>query len=437
GRPVAIGGEDFTVSAGHTVGLDRKKGGMGGFVEDLAHEYRIPLLLSVEGVGGGVSMQVTSGHAPVVSSHNFGRCFEILGEVPVLTAAMGACAGGTAARLVLSHFSVMTRDTACVFAGGPPVVERALGHRINKFDLGGARIHTQVSGLVDNVAIDETDAINQLKRVLSYLPQNVWEMPPHVPTDDPTDRRDEVLLEIMPEDRRRAYDAHDLLEVLVDRGSFFEIGPDWGRSLITGLSRFGGYAVGILANNPMHIGGALDAQAAQKQSRFMEFCDTFHIPLVYLVDVPGFMIGEAAERDATLRKGMRAVQVMMEATVPMITVHTRKAFGMACNATANSERLLLRVAWPSAEWGDMPIEGGVAAAYRREIEAAPDPDAYRAEVEARLLEASSPWKTAEAFGVEEMIDPTETRELICRFIKASQGSIRTNLGPKYRSGIRV
>ena len=437
GRPVAIGGEDFTVSAGHTIGLDRKKGGMGGFVEDLAHEYRIPLLISVEGVGGGVGMQQTTGHAPIVSSASFGRCYELLGEVPVLAAGLGACAGGSAGRLVISHFSVMTRDTACVFAGGPPVVERALGHRINKFDLGGAHIHTQVSGSIDNAAVDESDALNQLKRVLSYLPQNVWEMPPYIPTDDPPDRHDELLLEIIPEDRRRAYDSHDVIEVMVDRGSFFEIGPDWGRSLITGLCRFGGYPVGVMASNPIHIGGALDAQAAQKQTRFVELCDTFHIPLVYLVDVPGFMIGEAAEREGTLRKGMRALQAMMEATVPMVTVHMRKAFGMACNATANPDRLLLRLGWPTGEFGDMPVEGGVAAAFRREIDAAEDPDAFRAEIEARLLEDSSPWKTAEAFGLEEMIDPTETREYIYRFIKAAQGSIRTNLGPKYRCGIRV
>ncbi|MFQ5934616.1 MAG: acyl-CoA carboxylase subunit beta, partial [Dehalococcoidia bacterium] len=437
GRPVAVGGEDFTISAGHTIGLDRSKGGIGGFVEDLAHEFRIPLLLCMEGVGGGVGQQASGGHAPLVSSASFGRSFQLLGEVPVITAAMGACAGGTAARLILSHFNVMTRDTACVFAGGPPVVERALGHRVNKFNLGGAEVHTKVSGMVDNVAVDESDAIRQMRRVLGYLPQNVWEMPPYQETGDPPERDTEELLEIMPEDRRRAYDSHGIVNVLVDQGSFFEISPDWGKALVIGLCRFGGYPAGILAHNPMHLGGALDAQAALKQARFIEVCDTFHIPLVYLVDVPGFMIGEAAERDATLKKGMRALQVLMEATVPMITVHTRKAFGMACNATSNPEGLQLRVAWPSAEWGDMPIEGGVAAAFRREIEAAPDPDTYRAEVEARLLKEASPWGTAEAFGVEEIIDPTETREFIYRFIKASQGYIKSNLGPKHKTGIRV
>ncbi|MEE9199621.1 MAG: carboxyl transferase domain-containing protein [Dehalococcoidia bacterium] len=438
GRPVAIGGEDYTVEGGAIeVGHDRIKGGMSGFVEDLAHEYRIPLLMCMEGVGGGVGREEKEGHAPLVSGHSIGRSYQLLGEVPVLAAAMGACAGVTAARVVLSHFTVMTRDTACIFAGGPPIVERALGHRVNKFDLGGAKVHTQVSALIDNVAEDESDALNQLKRVLSYLPQNVWEMPPHIPTDDPPDRRDEILLKILPEDRRRAYDSHDVLEVLVDSGSFFEIGPDWGQALITGLARFGGYPVGVLANNPIHIGGALDAQASQKQTRFIEFCDTFHIPLVYLVDVPGFMIGEPAEREGTLRKGMRALQALIEASVPMVSVYMRKAFGMAGLATANADRLNLRVAWPTAEWGDMPIEGGVFAAHRREIEAAPNPDALRAEIEARMLEAASPWKTAEAFGVEEMIDPTETRGFVTRFIKASQGSIRTALGPKPRFGIRI
>ncbi|MFQ5933349.1 MAG: acyl-CoA carboxylase subunit beta [Dehalococcoidia bacterium] len=438
GRPVAVGGEDFTVQGGSIgVGLDRKKGGMGGFVEDLAHEYRIPLVMCMEGVGGGVGREAAEGHAPLVSSASFARSLGLLGEVPVLIAVMGACAGVTAARVAASHFSVMTRDTACLFAGGPPIVERALGHRIDKFELGGAQVHTRDSGLVDNVAQDEADALSQLKRVLSYLPQNVWEAPSHVETDDPPDRRDEFFLGIMPEDRRRAYDVHDLIEVLVDWGSFFEIGPDWGRALVTGLCRFGGYPVGILANNPMHVGGALDPPASQKQARFIEFCDTFHLPLAYLVDVPGFMIGGAAERGGTLRKGMRALQAMLEATVPMVTVHVRKAFGMACCATANPEGLMLRLAWPTAEFGDMPIEGGVAAGFRREIETAVDPDARRAEIEARMLKLASPFGTAEAFGVEEMIDPTETREFIFDFIKGSQGFIRTNLGPKYRCGVRV
>ncbi len=438
GRPVAVGGEDFTVQGGASTGhVSRRKGGMGGFIEDLAHEYRIPLILCVEGVGGGVGAEEDEAGPATLSSQGLGRSFQLMGEVPVLTAAMGACAGFAGGRVVISHFSVMTRETACIFAGGPPLVQRALGEKVNKFDLGGAKVHTRGSGLVDNVAEDEADALAQIKRVLSYLPQSIWEMAPFCPTDDPTDRRDDVLLKIIPEDRRRAYDTHDVIQVLIDQGSFFEIGPDWGMCFITGLARIGGYPVGVLANNPMHLGGALDAQGCQKQTRFVEFCDTFNIPLVYLVDVPGFMIGEAAEREGTLRKGMRAIQAMAEITVPMVTVYMRKAFGMAVDATSNLDRLHLRVVWPTVEWGSMPVEGGVAAAHRREIEAAPDPEKRRAEIEGRLLEKAYPWKIAEDFGLEEMIDPTETREYIYNFIDAAQGSIRSSLGPKPRFGPRL
>ncbi len=438
GRPVAVGGEDFTVEGGAIgVGLDRAKGGMGGFVEDLAHFYRTPLVMCMEGVGGGVGREAEEGHAPLVSSADFSRTLGLMGEVPVLIAAMGALAGVTAARAAACHFSVMTKDTACLFAGGPPIVERALGHRINKFDLGGADVHARESGLIDNVAVDEDDAIAQLKQVLSYLPQNVWEAPERRPIDDPIDRRDDVLLDIMPEDQRRAYDPHDIINIVVDRGSFFEISPYWGRALITGFARFDGYPVGILFNNPGHLGGALNATASEKQTKFVEFCDTFHLPLVYFVDVPGFMIGRDAEREGTLRKGMRAVQAMLESTVPIVSVYVHKAYGMAACATANPQGTMLRLAWPSAEWGDMPIEGGIAAGFKREIEASADPQARMAEIESQMRRLASPFRTAEAFGVEEMIDPTETRMLICQFIKASQGQIRTRLGPKSRTGVRI
>lgn len=434
GRPVAVGGEDFTVQGGSSSGgMSKSKGGMGGFVEDMAHEYRIPLILLVEGAGGGLDKE----EGPPGVGGSLSMSFKLLGEVPVLTAAMGACAGYAGGRVTISHFSVMTRDTACVFAGGPPLVTRALGYKINKFELGGAHIHTQVSGLVDNVAEDEADALNQLKRVLSYLPQSVWDMPPFEETDDPPDRQDEILLKIVPEDRRKAYDIHDVINVIVDRDSFFEIGPDWGKCLTTGFARIGGYPIGVLANNPMYLGGAMDSDGSQKQTRFIEFCDTFHLPLIYLVDVPGFMIGEAAEREGTLRKGMRALQAMSEATVPMVTVHMRKGYGMAYDATSNPDRLRLRVMWPTAEWGSIPIEGGVAAAYRREIDAASDPDALRLKLEQERLEEASAWEFAEYFALDEMLDPTETRGFIYKFIKASQGSIRSNLGMKPRYGSRL
>ncbi len=437
GRDVAVGGEDYTVEGGVLeIHADRLKGGMGGFIEELAHEYRIPLVMLMEGVGGGIGWEAHQGYAPLVSSVKGSLIYKLMGEVPVLVAAMGACAGVTGARLAASHFSVMTK-AGCAFAGGPPLVERALGHRIDKFELGGVEVHAVTSGLIDNIAEDDADAIRQLKTVLSYLPQNVWNMPPYVPTDDPSDRQDEVLLKIMPEDQKAAYDVRDVIEVIVDRGSWFEIGAFRAPAFVCGFARMGGYPVGILANNPMHLGGALDAPGSEKKTRFIDFCDTFHIPMIYFVDVPGFMIGPAAEREGTLRKGMRAFQALAEANVPLVSVYLHKCYGMAGAATGNADRLNLRLAWPTAEWGDMPIEGGVYSAHRRQIQASDNPSTLIAEVEARMRQAATPWKTAEAFGVEEMIDPTETRGIIIRFLKAAQGVIKHSLGPNPRYGARL
>ena len=428
GRPVAVGGEDFTVGGGGPqTYLDRMKGGLGGFVDDLAHEYRIPLMLFCDGIGGDVGSIDSYGHAYLVTSLSWGRSIELLSEVPVIVGVLGAAAGGAAGRSVLSHFSVASKGSV-LFAGGPPLVRRALGKEIGKEELGGAEMHTSISGAVDNLAENEDDAIEQMRRFLSFMPQNVHELPPEGSCEDPTDRRDDELLAIVPENRRRPYKMRRIVELVADGGSVFEVGPGWGRSLITCLARIDGIPCGILANNPMHLAGALDGSAADKQVRFIDLCRTFHLPLVYFVDVPGFMVGPEAERGNVVRRGMRAIQAIHEAGVPIISVYVRKAFGMAGQATGSIDRLGMRLAWPSAEWGDMPVEGGVEAAFRREIDKAADPDAFRAEAERRLLDASSPWKTAEAFGVEDMIDPRETREVLARFLRPAVASMRSQLG---------
>lgn len=428
GRPVAVGGEDFTVGAGAPqMYLDRLKGGLGGYVEDLAHEYRIPLMIFCEGIGGDVGQIDSHGHAYLVSSFSWGRSIDLLSEVPVVVGILGAAAGGTAGRAVVSHFTVASKGSV-LFAGGPPLVRRALGKDVHKDELGGAEMHVSVSGAIDNLAEDEEDAIHQMRRFLSYLPQNVHDMAPEGPREDPADRSAEELLSVIPENRRRPYKMRKILEVVADTDALFEIGPLWGRSLITSFARVDGIPCGFLANNPMHLAGAIDGPAAEKQVRFIDLCRTFHLPLVYFVDVPGFMVGPEAERDNVVRKGMRAIQALHECGVPIISVHVRKAFGMAAQATGNIDRLGMRVAWPSAEWGDMPVEGGVEAAFRRVIEASDDPDAFRAEAERRLLDASSPWRTAEAFGVEDMIDPRETREVVARFLRPAFASLKSQLG---------
>lgn len=436
GRPAVIGGEDFTIKGGISWGPVRRKGGQGGFAEDLAHQYRIPLVNLIDGAGGSVNSAKRRGYTVFPGIDGFERSVELLGEVPVVSAVLGTAAGGPAGRAILSHWSVMVRGTSQIFAAGPPVVKRSLGEELSKEELGGPEVAVERAGTIDNVADSEAHCFELIGRFLSYLPTNVWEAPPLGPSEDPPERREEGLLGIVPEERRRAYSMHKLIGMVIDRDSGFEIQPRFGRSVITLLARLNGYPVGIVANNPMLYGGAMTAESARKQAHFTELCDTFHIPLVFLVDVPGFMVGSQAEARATLREGMRAVYVGLQVTVPVLTVVIRKCYGMAGMAACDKNGLDFKIAWPSAEWGSLPIEGGVAAAYRREIEAAPDPGAREAEIEAELRALASPFRTAEAFAVEDVIDPRETRPYLCRFIEAAQPRLRTTLGVKLRAGVR-
>ncbi|MEZ5844317.1 MAG: carboxyl transferase domain-containing protein [Hyphomicrobiaceae bacterium] len=435
GRDVAIGGEDFTVRGG-TGSSARRKGGQGGFVEDLAHEYRIPLINLIDGAGGAVHSLKRRGYAPMPGTDDFGRSVELLGEVPVVAAVLGTAAGGPAARAMLSHFSLMVRANSQIFAAGPAVVERALGEAVTPEQLGGAAVAVDEAGAIDNAYDSEAECFAAVRRFLSYLPQNVWSEPPRVTTGDPVDRAEEKLLSIVPRNRRQPYNMTRLISLIVDRDSTFELQPTFGRSVITMLARLDGHVVGIVANNPMHYAGALDAPGAQKMTHFIELCDAFGIPLVYFADVPGFMIGPKAERLGTLRAGVRAVFVGLQASVPAMTVIIRKCYGMAGMAAVNQKGLDHKIAWPSGEWGSLPIEGGVTVAFRREIEAAADPKAREAELEAEFREYSNPFRTAEAFAIEDIIDPRETRQYLCRFMTAARERLRLDRGQRRYPGVR-
>ena len=435
-RWVAIGGEDFTVRGGSSAGLARRKGGQGGFVEDMAREYRIPMINLIDGTGANVASAIKSKYKRLPAQSGYERCMQVLGLVPVVSAVLGATAGGPAGRAVMSHFSVMVRGTSQLFAAGPPVVERALSKKITKEELGGAHIAVDKAGSIDNAADSEEEAFSQIKRFLSYMPQNVWEMPPYVPTGDPPDRWEEELLSIVPHNRMHPYDMRRIIELVFDRNSFFEIQPTFGLAAITGLARLNGYPVGIVANNPRVNAGAPDARDSNKMGHFCEVCDLFHIPLVFLVDVPGFMIGPEAEAMGTLRAGMRAMHIGMQATVPRFTVIIRKCYGMAGALNYVNNRLCYRIAWPSGEFGSIPIEGGVAASYKREIESSDDPEKKRNEIEAEIRSYSSPFRTAEAFALEDIIDPRETRLRLCNFIEAAQNYLKTELGPTPKSDAR-
>jgi acetyl-CoA carboxylase carboxyltransferase component len=336
-----------------------------------------------------------------------------MGQVPIASAALGAVAGFPAGRLVASHFSVMTRYTSQILIGGPALVERALGVKMSKDELGGVDVHA-TSGVVDNIAEDEHDAFRQIRRFLSYLPANVWENAPRVASSDPVDRMEPELLDIVPRDSNAPFDMRAIIEMVMDVDSVFEMGATYGPSQIAALARLDGQPVGVLGNDCNHYAGAMTAEAAQKYRRFVEMCDTFHLPIVNFVDQPGFMIGPEAERAGTIRYGMAAVAAAVQARVPWASVQVHKGFGVATAAHYGDNAYVL--AWPSVESGALPLEGGVAVAFHREIAAADNPEAKRREIEDGLREARSPFPRAESFAVNELIDPRETRPVLAQWI---------------------
>ncbi len=416
GRPAVLGGEDFTQRGGSPSPAGLRKSVS---AEDLACRYRLPLVRFLEGAGGSVAgTQGKRGGPPPApdaapSQHRFVSIARAMAQAPVVSAALGSVAGLPAARLVASHFALMTRDTAQVLVAGPAVVERALGERTSKEELGGAAVHAR-SGVVDRVAADEAEAFALVRRFLSYLPTNVWSPAPVLDGDDPPDRREEALLSLIPRDRRKVYDARRLVDLVLDRDSFLELGPGHGRSQVVGLARLRGRPVGVWANDPRFYAGSMTADGAQKVRRFVDLCDTFGLPVVAFVDEPGFMIGARAEQEATIRHGAAAMFAVVQSEVPWCSVIVRKAYGVAAAAHFAPGAHVL--AWPSAERGALPVEGGVAVAFRREIEAAPDPEARRRELEEALAARRSPFPMAEAYGVNDLIDPRATRSALCDWL---------------------
>ena len=433
GKPVTVAGGDMTAFRGGDVQL------MGQFyfwVEKMSLEWRIPTIRLLDAFGASVSEVEARGRTVCPGNpDDFALQIGLLGRVPVVAAALGSLGGGLPVIAAMSHFSVMTKNTSEGFVGGPPLVKQALGTSITKEELGGYKVHACQSGVIDNAAEDEADAFRQIKLFLSYMPQNVWQQPPRVETGDDPNRRDEELLTIIPRERRKPYDIRRLINHIVDKDSVFEFSPLYGRSLITLLVRMDGYPVAIISNDCKWDGGAQTPATCEKMIRFCDLADTFHLPIIYLVDCPGFMVGLEAEKGGIERKSARLAAVLKQLTVPGITVVLRRCYGIAGNLTVTS-RLGLRYAWPSGNWGRIPLEGGVLAAYRNEIETASDPQAKRIEIERRLEHYRSPFRTAESFGVEEIIDPRDTRPLLCEFVRRAQEVTASQLGIKYRLAIR-
>jgi acetyl-CoA carboxylase carboxyltransferase component len=432
GRRVAVHGDDFTIK-GASVGRMYKA--KGAYFIKMARTLRLPIVRLIEGAGGSIKEILEIGYTELPSSGD--ECtqnrVEVMSEVPVISVGFGSVAGLGAMYMVLSHFSVMVKEQAHVFVGGPPLVKSASGQELTKEELGGYKLHTRLTGVVDNEAEDENDALEQAKRFLSYLPSHVWEMPKrrHSDNDDP-ERREEELLSIIPRDGRKPYDIRKLLNLVLDRGSIFEIGKYQGKSQVTALARLNGFPVGVLANDPRYIAGSFNYDVAEKFTRFIDMCDTFHLPIVNLSDQPGFTIGKKSEEYGTIRKGVRSSFAIVQATIPLAVVYLRKCFGVAGGAQKGGIRLSWRYAWPSAVWGNIPVEGGVYAAHRTEIEAAEDPEAYLNDLQDTYRTIQSPFRTAEAFGIEDIIDPRDTRRLLCDWVEMAYEVEKDHLGTKKR-----
>ncbi|MGF1600002.1 MAG: carboxyl transferase domain-containing protein [Acidimicrobiales bacterium] len=460
GRTGIVCADDFTSSGGHA---DGAIGAKSFYLDCLSMELGVPSVRLLDGSSGGGSVaamvpeqrkkgestakessgaisagkpRVAGGGGSFLPGHLGSTEYaRQLAEVPVVNLLLGSVVGIGAAKAVLGHFSVMVRDIAQLFVAGPPVVSHAMGYEITKEELGDWRIHCR-NGSVDNLADSEQEAFEMTRRFLSYLPSNVHEAPPILPsrTDDPADRRDEELAHLIPRKRTTTFDVRRAIELMADRGSFFEIGSLWGTDQVVGFARFDGHPVGVIASDSMHVnGGALTADGCDKLTRHLDLCDLFHLPVLNLCDNPGFAVGVEHEAAGTIRKGGEWMVAFAQTSVPIFTVLMRRSFGVAGNNYATPRRQpSMRVVWPAADVGGIPPEGGIEAAYKRQLAEAADPVAFRAELEARIESARGPIGPLNRFQMEEMIDPRHTRAYICNWVAGAHrlATQPQRLGPR-------
>ena len=412
GRAVVASADDFTVRGGAAdAALHRK------FVqcEKMAHTLGLPLIRMIDGTGGGGSVKTLedTGYTYVPMTPGWSDIVKNLESVPVIALALGPTAGLGAARTVASHYSIMVKGLSQLFAAGP-VVAAQIGEELTKEALGGSDIHTR-NGVVDEEVASEDEAFAAARRFLSYLPSSVGKHAARTACTDPVDRREESLVSIVPREDKMVYSMRSVLDAVFDTGTVFEMGKRWGRAAITAFARLDGWPVAVLASDPTYLGGSWEALTSQKVKRFVELAELFQLPVVHLVDNPGFMIGLEAERTGTIRYGVEAMNAVYKATVLWASVIVRRAYGIAGSAMSNGEAFQYRFAWPCGDWGSLPIAGGLEAAYKSEIAAADDPAAKLDEIKVRLNAVTSPFRTAEKFNVEDIIDPRDTRPLLCEF----------------------
>jgi methylmalonyl-CoA decarboxylase subunit alpha len=420
GRMVAVCAYDFTVMAGSM--------GMTGELKvtrlrELALTKRIPFIWLLDSAGARIQEAVGSLFAG--SGHLFREEVVMSGVIPQVAALMGPCAAGTAYIPGLADFVPMVKGRGSMALAGPHLVRAAVGEDVTQEELGGSRVHCRKSGVGDMEVADDEECIQRIKQYLSFMPQNCEQQPPIRAAgggSDPIERADEELLDVLPESNRKPYDMYEVIARIVDDGEWFDMKGQWARTIVTCFARFGGRPAGIVANQPKHLGGILDNDSADKAARFVNLCNAFSIPLVFLMDVPGFMVGTKVEAEGIIRHGAKMLYAVANATVPKVTVITRKAYGAGyyvMNGRAYEPDLI--VAWPSAEISVMGAEGAVEIVMRKQVEEADDPDAKKAELIAAYRKIIDVYIAAGNDMIDDVIDPRETRLTICRALEMAAG----------------
>jgi len=405
GRLVYIFSQDFTVFGGSLGGVHAEKIVK---IMDMAIRNGAPIIGINDSGGARIQEGVVSlgGYADIFLRNTLAS-----GVVPQISAIMGPCAGGAVYSPALTDFIIMVKKSSYMFITGPDVVKTVTGEEVTFEELGGAMTHNTESGVAHMAAESEADALYLIRELMSYLPSNNMEDPPFVPTKDDPLRTEAALDSIIPNNPNKPYDIKDVIHLIMDDGKFYEIQEMYAPNIVIGFARLGGYSVGIVANQPMVLAGVLDINASEKAGRFVRFCDAFNIPLIVFEDVPGFLPGVDQEYGGIIRHGAKLLYAFCEATVPKITVVTRKAYGGAyCVMNSKHIRADLNLAWPSAEIAVMGPDGAVNIIFRRELAAAEDPVAKKAElVEHYREQFANPYTAAKQGYVDDVIEPHETR----------------------------
>jgi acetyl-CoA carboxylase carboxyltransferase component len=417
GRMVAVCAYDFTVMAG-SMGLTGEM--KVARLRELALTKRIPFVWLLDSAGARIQEAVGSLFAG--SGHLFREEVIMSGVVPQVAALMGPCAAGTAYIPGLADFVPMVKGRGSMALAGPHLVRAAIGEDVTQEELGGSRVHCRKSGVGDLEVASDEECIERIKEYLSYMPSHCEEPPPVMECDDPINRGDEELLDVLPESNRKPYDMYEVISRIVDHGSWLDMKPQFARTIITCFARMGGRPVGIVANQPRQLGGILDNDSADKAARFVNLCNAYGIPLVFLMDVPGFMVGTKVEEAGIIRHGAKMLYAVANATVPKITVVIRKAYGAGyyvMNGRAYEPDLI--VAWPSAEISVMGAEGAVEIVMRKQVEEADDPAAKKAELIEAYRRIIDVYIAAGNDMIDDVIDPRETRPTIIKALEMAQG----------------